>query len=110
MDMQPYNSLWAQIDLDAVAFNTQAVKKIIGPNTRLLAVVKNNAYGHGIVKVGQTVLKYGADFLGVSTIEEGVQLRKHGIEAPVLIFTPFLPEEAQYIMDYRFQASHLQET
>ena len=88
--------VWAEVDLKAVAHNVRELRRITKPGARLLAAVKANAYGHGIIEVAKTVLQSGADELGVARIEEGIQLREAGIDAPVLIFghTPsFLNEK-----------------
>lgn len=77
--------VWAEINLDALAKNTQAFCRLLSKPTKLMAVVKANAYGHGTLCVAKTVLKNGADCLGVATAEEALTLRKAGISAPVLI-------------------------
>jgi len=78
--------IWAEIDLEAIARNCRLVQGLISPATRFMAVVKANAYGHGSVPVGQTALRNGADSLGVARLDEAVQLRKAGIQVPILIF------------------------
>lgn len=76
---------WVEIDLAALAYNVLQVKRLLSANTELMAVVKADAYGHGAVTVAQTVLQHGASWLGVATIGEGIELRKAGIDAPILI-------------------------
>ncbi len=76
--------VWAEIDLDAVADNVRALKRLAGP-ARLLAVVKANGYGHGAVPVSVAALEAGATHLGVICVDEGVQLRAAGIEAPIVV-------------------------
>ena len=78
--------LWAEIDLQAIAHNVRELRRVTKPEARLMAAVKANAYGHGLVEVAKTVLQSGADELGVARIEEAVQLREAGIDAPILIF------------------------
>jgi len=73
-----------QVDLSAIAENTRALKKEIG-NVKMLAVVKANAYGHGLLKVAKTALENGAEMLGVAIPEEGIELRNGGVTAPVLV-------------------------
>ncbi|MBI4301393.1 MAG: alanine racemase [Chloroflexi bacterium] len=82
--------LWAEIDLDAIAHNVQELRRQLGVRTELLAVVKANGYGHGAIAVSQAVLEAGARRLGVACADEGVQLRRAGIQAPILImsYTP----------------------
>ena len=84
---------WAEIDLDAVRANYQWFKNLLSPDCRCMAVVKANAYGHGATRVA-TELK-GADFFGVSNLDEALELRQNGITAPILIFAYTPPEEAQ---------------
>ncbi len=78
---------WIEIDLNAIRHNCQQVKKAIGPGRRLLAVVKADAYGHGAVRVAKTALNSGADYLGVATVDEGIQLREGLVDAPVLMLS-----------------------
>ncbi len=76
---------WVEIDVAALAHNVRQIKQLLLPHTDLMAVVKADAYGHGAVTVAKTVLQYGATWLGVATIPEGIELREAGIEAPILI-------------------------
>ena len=76
--------VWAEIDLDAIEANVRALCGLAG-EARLLAVVKGNAYGHGAVAVGKTALAAGAWGLGVVSLEEGEELRRAGMDAPVLV-------------------------
>jgi len=72
----------AIVDLSAIKFNGELLKKKSG--TKLLAVVKADAYGHGLIPVAQAALSAGADYLGVALLEEAVTLREAGISAPIL--------------------------
>jgi alanine racemase len=78
--------LWAEIDLKAIAHNVRELRRITRPQARLMAVVKANGYGHGAVEVSRCALQNGASLLGVARIEEGIQIRKAGITAPILVF------------------------
>ena len=73
------------MDLRAIAANTAVLKKAISPTPFLMAVVKANAYGHGLVPVAKTALQNGADWLGVALPEEGEALRSVGVTAPILV-------------------------
>ncbi len=77
---------WAETDLSAVAHNVRQLRKITSPKARFMAVVKANAYGHGAEAVAKTALHSGADWLGVARSEEGIALRKAGLDAPILVF------------------------
>lgn len=87
---QPTRPTWVEIDTDALAGNVRAIKKHIGQDVALMAVVKADAYGHGAVVTAQTALLNGATYLGVANLEEALQLRNAGIDAPILIlsYTP----------------------
>jgi alanine racemase len=74
------------VDLQAIRDNVRSLKRVVGPNVKLMAVVKADAYGHGMVKVAIAALSAGASFLGVATPDEGVKLRENHIEAPILVF------------------------
>ena len=78
--------LWAEIDLKAIAHNIRELRGITNPNSRLMAVVKANGYGHGSVEVAHCALSNGAEVLGVARIEEATLLRKEKIDAPILVF------------------------
>ena len=72
----------AIVDLSAIKHNVELLKKTAG--TKLLAVVKADAYGHGLVPVANAALSAGADYLGVALLEEAIALREAGIDAPIL--------------------------
>ena len=76
---------WAEIDLDALESNYQAIRKWIGPEVKFLGVVKADAYGHGSIQVSKTLEKLGADYLAVSSIDEAMELRKNDVHMPILI-------------------------
>ncbi len=77
---------WADVDLDAIAANTRSIGEVVAP-AQVCAVVKANGYGHGAEDAARAALRGGAMRLGVALAEEGVALRKAGIEAPVLVLS-----------------------
>jgi len=81
-----YPLVSAEVDLNAIAHNVSELRRITSPAARMMAVVKANAYGHGLKEVARKALQNGAAALGVARIDEGIQLRKAGLDAPVLIF------------------------
>lgn len=89
--------VWAEVDLDAITHNTRLLIDRAAP-ARVLAVVKANAYGHGAVAVGRAALDAGAWGLGVVCVDEGEELRRAGIAAPILILGPTHPGEAERIV------------
>lgn len=87
-------SVWAEVNIQDIAFNTQQIRRLIG-DSQLMAVVKANAYGHGALEVAHTVLANGASWLAVAIPEEGVRLRRAGIAAPILVLGAVSPEEVE---------------
>jgi alanine racemase len=83
---------WTEIDTQAIACNLRKFKGLLAKNTKLLAVVKGEAYGHGMTEVARTALKAGARWLGVFHLGEVVELREAGIDVPVLILG-YVPRE-----------------
>ncbi len=77
---------WLEIDLNAIANNTRAIKSLVGANVQVLISLKADAYGHGALKVARTTLHNGASMLGVATLSEATPLREEGITAPMLVF------------------------
>jgi len=76
---------FAKIDLDALEHNYRQLRKRVGEDTGIMAVVKADAYGHGGVPVGANLERLGADWFGVAFCEEGIQLREGGITRPILV-------------------------
>ena len=86
---------WAEIDLGAIAHNIKEAKKKINEGTKLCAVVKADAYGHGAVQVAKTALTAGADFLAVALLQEAIELRQAEIKSPILILGALQEEGAE---------------
>ncbi len=94
----------AVIDLKAIRSNVQSVVQKVKP-ARVMAVVKANAYGHGMPEVAKTALDAGADYLAVALVEEGIGLREAGILEPTLIFGGFFPDQAKLFVQYDLDAT-----
>ena len=92
--------LWAEVDLDAIAHNVRQVQRRIGPRSQVMGVVKANAYGHGAVAVARAKLEAGATHLGVACVDEGVQLRKASLKAPIVVLGYLPPWEAAQAVRY----------
>jgi len=90
-----YRPTIAEIDLDAIRYNYHQIKNRLSKDTRVMSVVKANAYGHGIVEVSRALEKLKIRYLGVATLDEALTLRKAKIKAPILILGSVLPEEAE---------------
>lgn len=76
---------WVEVDQFAITHNVQQFKGVIGSKVKLLIAVKSNAYGHGLVEVSKITLAAGADWLGVDSLDEALELRQAGVKAPILI-------------------------
>jgi alanine racemase len=84
---------WVEIDGEKLLHNVTAVMQHVPAEVRLLAVLKNNAYGLGAVSVGQLMTRLGITYFGVSYLEEALELRQGGITADILIFAPLTTAE-----------------
>ena len=91
-----YQRVYAKIDLDAIAHNIALVKKKIAPGTRLMLIIKADAYGHGAIPIAKQ-FEQEADYFGVAEMNEALELRRAGIRKPILILgytSPHLFETA----------------
>ncbi|MBU3097950.1 MULTISPECIES: alanine racemase [Clostridium] len=90
---------WAEVDLDKLAHNMREIRRIT-KSKKIMAVVKADAYGHGAVDVAPVLLENGADSLAVAMLSEAMELRRSGIECPIMIlgFTP--PELIDNLLKY----------
>ncbi|MBI2623534.1 MAG: alanine racemase [Candidatus Liptonbacteria bacterium] len=91
MKIQDGLRTWIEIDKSAARHNYQTFRKLIEPRVKLWAVVKSNAYGHGLVLFSKLADTLGADGFCVDSIVEGNRLRREGITKPILILGPTLP-------------------
>jgi len=87
---RPARPTWVEVDLEAVAYNVRQVKEIVGPEVKIQAVLKADAYGHGAITVARTALNNGAYSCGVASVNEAIRLRQSGVDAPILVlgYTP----------------------
>ena len=88
-----------RVHLGNIRDNIETLRRIIGPDRRLLVPVKGNAYGHGAVGVGRLAEACGVDWLGVATVPEGQELRAAGIARPILVLSPTLPDALEAALD-----------
>lgn len=81
---------WVEVSKTALKNNIEIVQRLLNKDTKLMAVVKSNAYGHGLVETAKPFSKYGVDWLGVDNIDEAILLRQSKIKKPILVlgFTP----------------------
>ena len=90
---------WAEVDLDNLAHNFRVIRERTGAGVKIMPMVKADAYGHGMVPCARKLAECGADYFGVASIEEGIQLRKAGIGLPVLVLGAVLSDSAAGFFD-----------
>ncbi len=90
----------AEIDLQAFRFNLNQIKRLIGPERGILAVIKANAYGHGAVPVGHVLVQEGVEHLGVATVEEGTALRQGGLTAEITVLGGVFPDQHDQLIEH----------
>src|SRR3989338_7341809 len=83
---------WIEIDRKAIRHNFEVFRNLISKRTKLMAVVKSNAYGHGLIDFSKEMEKLGADFLGVDSMTGARALRREGIKLPILVLGYTMPE------------------
>ena len=90
---------WIEIDLDALVENLHIIKRFLADRTRLIAVVKANAYGMGAVEVAHTLSQQGVDLFAVTFVEEALEMRRGGIDNDILVFAPARSDQAEKAVD-----------
>jgi alanine racemase len=96
---------WAEIDLAALERNLRLIRASLPPHIRYVAVVKADAYGHGLQHVAARLMHAGADLFGVANITEAAQLRELGPGWPILLLSPLLPDEDRFVAEYDVAAT-----
>ena len=85
------------VHLQHLKENFQSIKQKLSNKTKIIGMVKSNAYGHGILPISSFLSSLGIDYLGVFTIEEGICLREQGIQTPILIFGALLRHHMRFL-------------
>ena len=96
---------WAEIDLAALERNLRLIRASLPPHMRYVAVVKADAYGHGLHQVAARLMHAGADLFAVANVTEAASLRELGPGWPILILSPLLPEEDRALADHDLAAT-----
>lgn len=96
---------WTEIDLNAFRHNVTALKQHVGRGVRVMAVVKADAYGHGAVRCAKTALNSGAEYLGVATVDEAIELREALVNAPILVLSQPPLEAIPLLLAYKVMPS-----
>lgn len=95
---------WIEVDHRAIAHNVKSLQRALG-SSRLWAVVKGQAYGHGAVEAARTAMAAGAAGLAVSALSEALELRDAGISDPLFVMNPVIPDQADLYVKHRIIAS-----
>lgn len=90
---------FVEVDLSRLAENLQMIRRHVKP-ARVMAILKANAYGHGLVEVARHLSRLGIDYLGVAFLEEGILLREQGINAPILVLGGIMGNQVPLFLDY----------
>lgn len=90
---------WAEINLGTLRFNIESIKKKLGEDIGIMAIVKCNAYGHGAVEVSRQALKLGVKALGVSSLSEGIELRNVFKNIPIIVLSSGMSGQAEEFIE-----------
>ncbi|MEM7343680.1 MAG: alanine racemase [Chloroflexota bacterium] len=101
---QPARPTWVAVDLAAIATNIKQLTKLAAP-AQVMAILKADAYGHGMIKIARTVLNNGAAWVGVATLGEALTLRQAGIDAPILVLSYLPAWQARDAVRYNITAT-----
>jgi alanine racemase len=96
---------WAEIDLAALERNLRLIRASLPARMRYVAVIKADAYGHGLHQTAARLMHAGADLFAVATLSEAAAVRELGPGWPILLLSPLLPEEDRYLADYDLSAT-----
>lgn len=100
-----FRPTYAQIDLAALAHNYRQVRSCLGPQRKLLSVIKANAYGHSVKLIAPMLQKLGSDWFGVATVGEALELRHGGIDRPILVMGGINPYSLPHVAAHRLAAT-----
>ncbi len=98
--MRPYSRVYATVNLDAVVSNMKAMREALSASTAIMGVVKADGYGHGAVPVAWAMDPYVEGY-AVSNIDEGINLRRHGIQKPILILGVTHRQRFEELLQYK---------
>src|ERR1700736_4080344 len=96
---------WAEIDLAALERNLRLIRASLPARMRYVAVVKADAYGHGLQQTAARLMHAGADLFAVANVAEAAALRELGPGWPILLLSPVLPEEDRFLAEYELAAT-----
>lgn len=96
---------WVEIDLAALERNLKLIRASLPPHIKYVAVVKADAYGHGLPHIAARLMHSGADLFAVASVAEAMGLRELSGDWPILLLSPVLPEEDRYLAEYELAAT-----
>ncbi len=96
-----YRPSWIEIDLAALSYNLNQIMSLFAQGMYVLAVVKADAYGHGLIEVAKHLHSLGVNYLGVASLDEAMLLRKSGIPTPILVLGYVSPDDLQIASSYK---------
>jgi alanine racemase len=97
----PRHRCWAEIDLAALERNIRSIQTQLPQEMEYIAVVKADAYGHGMPQIVRRMLQSGIQYLAVANVHEAADIRHMGLNCPILILSPLLPEEDPLLFDFQ---------
>lgn len=97
-----FRPTYLEVDLDAISDNVAAIRKV-APRSKFMAILKANAYGHGLAVCGKHFEACGADYLGVAFLEEGILLRQAGVRCPILVLGGIFNDQLKFFFDYNLE-------
>ncbi len=100
--MNVKHNTWVEINREALKKNMHLFRTLSEQKQKIMAVVKANAYGHGAVVFSKLAVECGADWLGVYSLDEAIELREGGVEAPIFILGFVMPENMQIVSENGF--------
>jgi len=96
----PTRPTWVEVSLSQLAENYRIIRDHVGRERAIMAIVKADAYGHGLREIAAPLSQLGADWFGVTSADEGIELRKIGVPQPILLLTGFWQGEQAALTDY----------
>ena len=95
-----YRPTFAEIDLGAILYNLHQIRNRVDKDIKIMAIVKADAYGHGMKEVSQAVARKGIDYFGVASLDEAATLREAGIKKNIIVLGAILPEEVEGVLRF----------
>lgn len=97
--MLEFGDVWAEVSLDNLKYNLDVIRKTVGPNTDVMAVVKAGAYGHGLTEIAQYLSKHEICSFGVASVSEGIELIKNGITLPIVLLKNIPSKQMELLLE-----------